>query len=92
MLKKEFETIAGVHVTPEEYKKIEFVYNWHPSISETEGKMQIATIWNIGGLRLIRDMEESAMHAKAIDDQIRDVKEELVSLERELTLLKEGQI
>lgn len=92
MLKKEFEMIAGVHVTPEEYEKIEFIYNWHPSISETAGKMQIATIWNIGGLRLIRDMEESARHAKAIDDQIRVEKEELKSLEKELTLLKEGLI
>ena len=92
MLRREFETIAGVQVTPEEYKKIEFVYNWHPSISETEVKMQIATIWNIGGLRLIQDMEESARHAKAIGDQIRDAKDELASLEKELTLLKEGKI
>lgn len=92
MTKEEFEKLAGVQVTPEDYKDIEFVYTWHPSISETDGKRQIATLWNIGGLRLILDMKESAMHAKAIDDQIREVKEELVSLERELTLLKEGQI
>lgn len=36
MLQEEFETIAKRKVTPEQYKKIEDVYNYCPSLSKQE--------------------------------------------------------
>lgn len=41
MMKNEFEKFFGKTVGEEEYSTIEYVYTWHPAISETEGKAQI---------------------------------------------------
>ena len=51
MMKHEFEEKLGNQVTEKEYKDIEFVYTFHPSISNTEGKTQIAQLYKIGGIR-----------------------------------------
>ena len=91
MLKEEFERIAGVQVTPEEYKEIEFVYLWHPSISETEGKMQIATLWTIGGLRLIRDMRDTANVAFHLENEIGETRAKLARLINQMNVLRAGR-
>lgn len=39
--------------TDNQYKDIEYVYTWHPSIDEVKGKDQIAKLWDIGGIRII---------------------------------------
>lgn len=56
MLKEEFETLIGSEVSPEDYKKIEFVYQWHPMIGNVGGKQQIANIYLAGGMEVIKDM------------------------------------
>lgn len=91
MMKEEFEKIAGVQVTPEDYKEIEFVYLWHPSISETDGKNQIATLWNIGGLRLIRDMKETARITMELEEEIRKTREKLARMINQLNVLRAGR-
>ena len=92
MMKEEFERLAGVKVAPEDYKEIDFVYTWHPGISETAGKMQIATLWTIGGRRLIMDMKPTATKAMELSREITDAKSELVRLEHRMKLLKEGRV
>lgn len=62
-MKHEFEEKLGSQVTEEKYKDIEFVYTFHPSISNTEGKTQIAQLYKLGGIRLIRDMIPTARKA-----------------------------
>ena len=56
--------------TDKQYKEIEYVYTWHPSINEVNGKDQIAKLWDVGGIRLIRDMKSTAEKAQALEDQI----------------------
>ena len=41
--------------TDAEYKLIEYVYNFHPAISETDGKEQIAELYVKFGMCLIND-------------------------------------
>ena len=53
-------------MTESEYKDIEFVYTFHPSISNTEGKTQIAKLYELGGNRLIKDMIPTARKAQRI--------------------------
>lgn len=60
MMKQEFEQRIGAEVTPEEYKIIERVYMWHPSIPNVGGKDVIAQLWKIGGMALIEDMDHRA--------------------------------
>lgn len=43
MQKQEFESKAGNNISEDDYKLIELVYTWHPSISEIDGKAQILT-------------------------------------------------
>lgn len=60
MNKQEFESRIGKEVSDRDYKVIEKVYNWNPAISNTEGKDQIAAIYQAGGMLVIRNMEETA--------------------------------
>ena len=44
MTKQEFKALTKRDFTDKEYETIETVYTFHPSISETEGKQQIANL------------------------------------------------
>lgn len=50
MMKQEFENLIGKEVSDKDYEVIDRVYTFHPAISETEGKKQIADIYNAGGM------------------------------------------
>lgn len=60
MMKAEFERLAGVRVTPDEYAIVERVYTWHPSIPDAGGKLRIAQLFKLGGMDLMRDMDVRA--------------------------------
>ncbi len=60
MTKKEFEERAGVVVSVNDYRIIEQVYTYHPAISEAGGKHEIATLYETGGMPLIKSMVEAA--------------------------------
>lgn len=51
MTKQEFEERLGKTVNDRDYVRIEEVYTYHPSISETEGKNQIAYLYKTFGMR-----------------------------------------
>lgn len=91
MLKEEFERRIGETVSDDAYKEIEYVYEFHPSISETCGKDQIATIWMIGKGRIIKDMMNTAREAERIETEIRRTNSKLESLKKELRMLKRGE-
>lgn len=90
MTQQEFESRIDGTVTTEEYSLIEYVYTFHPSISNTEGKDQIAGIYKIGGMRLIKDMIPTAQKAEQLDRGIQNTVANLQSLRNQYKELKEG--
>lgn len=83
MTKEEFTARLQRKVTDAEYADIEFVYNWHPSISNTEGKDQIAYLYNTFGMRIIRDMMPTAKKAEELENEILTAKHQLEELQKE---------
>lgn len=85
MMKAEFEELVGIQVSSKDYEAIEFVYTWHPSISDTNGKKQIAEIYNTGGMLVINAMLEAAMYMQKLDGIRRGLEKKLNDVkEREL--------
>lgn len=84
MTKQEFEQRLGKTVSEKDYAKIEEVYTTHPSISETEGKDQIAYLYKTFGMRIIEDMIPTARKAREIEDEIRKTRAQLDHLTEEL--------
>ena len=91
MTRQEFNERCAVGVSDQEYKKIEFVYTWHPSISETQGKDQIAMLVATFGMRIIEDMLPTAEKAKELEDKRMCLRQELENLNDEYRKLKYGE-
>lgn len=94
MTKNEFEELLGQNVkrpTNSEYAKIEKVYAFHPSINNVGGKQQIATLYSIGGMRLILDMLPTAKKAQEYEDEIRVARCGLQKLEEEFAQFAQGE-
>lgn len=91
MTQQEFEAKAGKTVTAEDYDTINHVYTFHPSIDEVKGKQQIAELYNLGGMRLIRDMVPTASKAQTIESDINQKTHELETLREQLAALKKGE-
>lgn len=91
MMKHEFEEKLGKPVTESEYKDIEFVYTFHPSVSNTGGKTQIAELYKIGGIRLIRDMIPTAKKAQELENKIITANTDLMKLKRQFEMLANGE-
>ncbi len=56
MMKSEFTGRLGSDISDEDYNLIEYVYTYHPSISETEGKDQVVALYKIFGMAIFKDM------------------------------------
>lgn len=78
-------------ITNKNYKKIEFVYTFHPSISETDGKKQIVDLVGAFGMRIIYDMIPTARKAKELEDNIRVERIRLNDMNKLLEDLREGR-
>lgn len=83
MTKEEFEKNIGKKVDPEDYTVIEYVYTFHPSISETDGKKQIADLYKTFGMRVIKDMVQTAEKAEKLEAEIRAARIKLDNLKAE---------
>lgn len=68
--KLSFSANPVVSLSDEDYAVIEFVYTWHPSISETNGKKEIALLYAMFGMRIIYDMLPSARRAEQFEKDI----------------------
>lgn len=90
MMKEEFESRIGREVSSNEYEEIEYVYTWHPAISSTEGKDQIAAIFNAGGMVVIRSMKEAAEMAEVLDNELRAEMAKVERLKNRIRKLKDG--
>lgn len=80
MMKDEFEKLVGQKVSSEEYKDIEKVYMWHPSISNTKGKEQVANYWKEG---LIQDLLPRAVSISDNEEKRRTLAKDIQDLEKE---------
>ena len=83
MMKHEFEAIANITVSEDDYKVIEYVYTWHPLIPEAGGKQKIADIYNVGGMMLIRDMVKTAKQAEKLENHKAYIRSQINALQRE---------
>ena len=92
MTKQEFEKILGHEVTQQDYNRIEFVYNFHPSIPETGGKETIAKLYEIGGMRLIKDMLPTAVKARSLEEEIHQMSLEIARLKETRRQLAAGTL
>ena len=88
MTKQEFKDLTKRDFTDAEYTAIETVYTFHPSISETEGKKQIASLYDTYGIRIIADMLPTATKAKEYEGRIAQKRHELESLQEEFKEFK----
>lgn len=57
MLQSEFDQLTSRPYTEEEFSEIHYVYCYHPSV---ESKKDIADLWTIGGICIIKDMLPTA--------------------------------
>ena len=87
MQKREFEKMIEQPVSDAEYKVIETVYQWHPSVKEVSGKEEVAELYKSFGMAIFHDMlpraeknrelERQFLHARAEMERIRVEMEEL---------------
>lgn len=83
MLKEEFEERAGRAVTAEEFNIINEVYVFHPCISDTQGKDQIAELYIRFGMTLMLDMYPTAKKAEECYNRRLDLQVQMAQLEEE---------
>lgn len=91
MNKQEFEQRINERITDNDYEIIEYIYTFHPSIDNELGKEQIATIYKIGGMRVIRDMVQTAKLAERIYNERRLLQHKLDQLKEIEKDLKSGE-
>lgn len=77
-------------VSDREYTIIERVYTFHPAISETEGKRQIAELYVNFGMALIMDMVPRAELMAKKEEELRAARWELKKLQEEIEEIRKG--
>lgn len=99
MTRKEFEAhVAKVlpegktapELTDAEYKLIEYVYNFHPAISETDEKKQIAELYVKFGMCLINDMKPRATLMEQKERELREATAALDKVREEIREIRRG--
>ncbi len=75
-------------IKEEDYKIIEEVYNWHPAISDIEGKQEIAMLYYIAGMGIIGNMYPEAHVARQARMNIEKLKGQLLKEEDQIIDIK----
>ena len=79
MLQQEFEERIGQSITWEDYQIVDTVYSWYPV---DMSKDQMAEIWKIGGMRLIKDLYPTAARMMELQERIENVTKRMEALRR----------
>lgn len=90
MMKHEFEERIGESVSGPDYRRIEFVYTWHPAISDVTGREQIALLYKEFGMSVINSMEEGAVIAQELYDKQRKLSNQLTMIEERISAIRKG--
>ena len=88
MTKQEFEKLIKNPVSDEEYSTIEYVYTWYPTISETEGKAQIARLYTDFGMPIIEDMVARAGKMEKLDKELHVARRQVTIVQDRINQLK----
>ena len=88
MMKNEFEKLVGKMVSDEEYSTIEYVYTWHPAISETEGKDQITNLYMNYGMTVIEDMVERAGRMENLEGDLKAAQSQVAIIQGRIRVLR----
>lgn len=83
MLREEFENLVDNVISPEVFEKINTVYVWHPSISDTKGKDQVAYLYINFEMQVIEDMLPRAQKIMELEQKISNCKTRIRELEIE---------
>lgn len=89
MMIEEFEKMSGKKISDAAWDMIEFVYTFHPLISETSGKEQVVYLYNNLGIHIFEEMTPKAIEAQELESKIFEIRRELSGLEEQLRALKE---
>ena len=92
MMQQEFEKLLGGTVTINDYAIIEFVYTYHPCISDTEGKKQIVDLYKTGGMLVMQGMMDAARFARDIELEEKELLEKMNTLKERMTDIKDGRL
>lgn len=93
MLKEEFEEMIGEEVSPDDYKIIEYVYEFHPAISNTDGKKEIAALYQLPnqmGMGIIRSMVPIAKIQESLESELRSAQQKVNDIKRRMQDVKNG--
>ena len=89
MTKQEFEKRIGAEISQKDYSIVEHVYTWHPSISEVEGKKQIAELYKSFGMPIIKNMMEAANYAETLDRAMAQAQRQVEELRKRIIRVTE---
>ena len=90
MTKQEFEKRIGAEISQKDYSIVEHVYTWHPSISEVEGKEQIAELYKSFGMPIIKNMMEAANYAETLDRAMTQAQRQVEELRKRIIRVAKG--
>ena len=86
-----FEYNAGKTITDEEYKIIEFVAKYHPSINKAKEEKQMGELYKNYGMPLIKGMVFVANEVKKTEKKIKNLEDSTTDYKKYLKELKEGK-
>ena len=92
MTKQEFQKRIGAEISQKDYSIVEHVYTWHPSISEVEGKEQIAELYKSFGMPIIKNMMEAANYAETLDRAMAQAQRQVEELRKRIIRVAKGDL
>lgn len=85
------EDVVVPFISDGDYSVIEKVYTFHPSISETDGKRQIAYLYVTFGFAIIKDMEVRADLMAERERKLLSLNSSIEELKKEMEDIKAGR-
>ena len=68
-------------INDENFAVVEYVYNWHPSVSVLRGEDQMAMLYCTFGMTVIYDMYPHAKKMQMLDDELKKTKAKVEEIE-----------
>lgn len=90
MEKREFEEMIEHPVSDAEYRVIETVYQWHPSVKEVSGKEEVAELYKSFGMAIFHDMLPRAEKNRELENKLRHAQAEVERIKAEMEELSRG--
>ena len=87
MMKSEFTALIGAEINDHDWDIVQTVYQFHPAISDTNGKRQIADLYRSFGMLPIIDMLERAQKIGLLEQKISALKQEIAFHRNEIEAL-----